>query len=321
MTGKKDSDDATAVVYSNIDAPEYKLFAVEHGAEVEFGTAGADANAHWRRANIPSANKYVGGAAGGSIDGTYRGVPGTFTCDTGCPASGAFPERRSDGSIIGVEAAATPIISDSWSFEPADEAATIKVADSDYLAFGYWLSKDKVTGPERFAVWYDGNAAIAPEADLNDIDEKVTYTGVAGGKYVVKSDVPNDATAGYFTATASITADFTAEGTDTTTVATNTGSIKGTISGFADGDSAPLGDLKLTLAGDINNTGGNLTVINDTGITAESGGRKHAGTVGGFEAQFFGEDKTTSIPTGIAGAFNATIEEQAVVAGGFGATK
>ena len=57
------------------------------------------------------------------------------------------------------------------------------------------------------------------------------------------------------------------------------------------------------------------------GVKAESGGRKHVESVGGWEAEFFGKDETTNVPTGVAGAFNATIAEQAVVVGGFGATK
>ena len=45
------------------------------------------------------------------------------------------------------------------------------------------------------------------------------------------------------------------------------------------------------------------------------------GAVGSWEAEFFGSEKNTNIPTGVAGAFNATVGGQAVVVGGFGADK
>ena len=290
-----------------------------------FGDAGADANAEWAKSKIPAANKYIGGAAGGSIQGSYRGVEGTFTCKMeGCPPSDEFPERRINGTVIATEETVPAILGSMWSFKPTDEAAMVKVADSDHLSFGYWLSKNTDGDPVGFGVWYEGKAPVATSGEIDTLDDKVTYTGAAAGKYVVKSDVPNAAHAGYFTASATLTADFT----DEAHAADEPGTVKGTISSFKDGDSAPLGDLKLLLAGNLTYPTGATTLIvaNETGVKAESGGRKHVDSdgddsVGGWEAQFFGKDPTTNVPTGVVGAFNATIEEQAVVVGGFGATK
>ena len=325
LTGKKAGNNATGIVYSNIEAPKDKLFAVQYEKVVPFGTAGltdegTGANAHWGRSKIPPANKYTGGVSGGSIQGSYRGVEGAFTCKMeGCPGSDAFPERRSDGTVIATEETDPAILGSMWSFKPTDEAAMVKVADSDHLSFGYWLSKNTAGNPVGFGVWYEGSADVATSGEIDTLDEKVTYTGAAAGKYVVKSDVPNAAHAGYFTASATLTADFTDEAHATD----EPGTVKGTISSFKDGDSAPLGDLKLSLSGNLayDTTANTLNVENLTGVKAESGGRKHVDSVGGWEAQFFGKDKTTNIPTGVAGAFNATIAEQAVVVGGFGATK
>ena len=312
-----------AMVYSNIEAPDSKLFALEYnGAVADFGEAGATANAMWAKSNIPTSYKYVGGSTGGSIDGSFRDIPGTFTCAAPgtCPTSTgltSFPERRRDGSIVGTEAndTNTPAVAgDTWTFKPDDKEATIDDPDKDYLSFGYWLS-----GTTGFGVWYDGSKAVANvAADITDIDDTVTYTGVAAGKYVTKSDVPNDAAAGYFTARAVLTADFTLE----EQTVDRAGTIKGTISKFVDEGSStpPLGTLVLTLMGDMVYADEMLTVVNDTGVTGASGGQSH-GMLGGWEAEFFGEDAPTSIPTGVAGAFNATIEEQAVVVGGFAATK
>ena len=88
-----------------------------------------------------------------------------------------------------------------------------------------------------------------------------------------------------------------------------------------------MGDLKLSLQGILGYDEDNdtLSVVTADAATniieAESGGQKH-GKVGGlWEAQLFGKEKNTNLPTGVAGAFNAHIANHAVVVGGFGATK
>ena len=123
----------------------------------------------------------------------------------------------------------TAAIAGTWKFEPADENAMVKVQDSDHLSFGYWLSKTPAKVPVGFGVWYAGSKAVAADMDIQELDEKVTYTGAAAGKYVIQSDVPNFAHAGYFTASAELEADFTAE-------AGTYGMVEGTISGFKDGE-------------------------------------------------------------------------------------
>ena len=320
LTGRKDGNKATGLTYSDIAAPKDKLFAVQYGtdgADREFGSTAADTNPEFARSNIPAANEWVGGTAGGSIDGSYRGVEGTFTCSATCPASNMFPERRTGGTVVGTEST-DAAISGTWTFEPADENAMVKVQDSDHLSFGYWLSKNSAGDPVGFGVWYAGSKDVAAEMDIQELDEKVTYTGAAAGKYVIQSDVPNLAHAGYFTASAELEADFTAE-------AGTVGMVEGTISGFKDGEYTPLGDLELTLKAELSyDTTDNNLLVDGTAatslVTAASGGLKH-GTVGEWEAQFFGDEKPTNVPTGVAGAFNATIDTQAVVVGGFGATK
>ena len=316
---------STGMVYSNIEAPKYKLFAVVYGKQAAVATA-----TNWKKANIPAANPYIGGTDQGSIAGTYDSAAGTFTCDGGtdgaCPPNAGFPERRRDGTVID----STDLIG-TWTFKPTEEAAMVKVPDVDFLTYGFWLSKTTADGPVGFGVWYDGSAkTIASIMEINELDEKVTYTGSAAGKYVTKDEVLNTAQAGYFTADAVLTADFTDDDSTDNDIADT---LKGTISGFKDGDSAPLGDLKLTLSGELSydEDVSTLTVdVPDAGelagddatntITAQTGAIKH-GKVGNWEAQLFGKDKTTNIPTGVAGAFDAEIPNQGVVVGGFGATK
>lgn len=372
LTEKRGGDKTVGMAYSNIEDPKDELFAVVYGGRKTGVTVAEDSTAtppitadgaasmttaNWKKVRIPIANAYGGGTTGGSVAGTYDGAAGTFTCTgTECPTvtgATAFPARKSNGAI-----ATRP--TGVWSFTATDKGATVKAADSDYLTFGYWLSKDDTGTPQLFRVWYNGHgskSATASAAALLALDEKVTYTGAAAGKYVTKNDIANTASAGYFTADAELTAEFRDSVSDvesaavgdvsididgTSTAGTVAGTLKGTISGFKDGDSAPLGDLKLSLSGQLwnNDAAGMLTVRTDiydhdgdTGqtdatpdqrsntVSGTSGGAK-ANVQGAWEAQMFGTQKNTNLPTGVAGAFSANIGNgQAAVSGGFGATK
>ena len=261
------------------------------------------------------------------------------------PGDDVIPARRTDGSIIGDSLPGAGL----WSFEATDEAATVKKLDTDYLAFGYWLAKNPNGTPVGFSVYYGGaEVAVAAAADVLTLDEKVTYNGAAAGKYVIKDDLDNTARPGYFTAAAEFSADLrnaitgiedtTVGNTQIDTVAgTVAGMLTGTISDFKDGDDAPVGDLSLKLSGVLWHNGTNLIVRTDkyfdhdntdatplrgtNGILGKASGAA-ANVAGWWEAELYGSEKNTNIPTSVAGAFGANIGNgQAVVVGGFGATK
>ena len=216
----------------------------------------------------------------------------------------------------------------------------MKVVDNDHLSFGYWLSKSSAGLPTAFGVWHSGGGSksdVAAETALETLDEAVTYKGAAGGKYVVKDGIVNTAMAGYFTATAELTADFRASQIPETAGTDNVAKLSGSISDF---DADALGDLALSLSGyltyddttdeerlhvrnDAHNDDDDDTLtpaVNSNTVKAKSGGASH-GTVGSWGGQFYGSEKNTNIPTGVAGAFIATVGGQAVVVGGFGADK
>ena len=320
-TGPPNTDEkGTGFVYSNIEAPEHKLFAVTHGANPTLTSeTPADQAAAWKLSRIAPDAAY----GGGTVAGTYDGVPGTFTCTASpgntCPTN--LPPRRGNGTIVDPASTVLNPTGTTWKFKPTDEAAMVAVQDDSYLYFGYWLSKSK-TAPEDFAVWYGASntkRAVASDPEITALDEKVEYTGNAAGKYVIRDDVENTAEAGYFTAKAVLTADFTA-------LAGEDGRLEGKISGFTAGDSAPLGDLELTLKGPLEYDAETLKLDQDATedaptVTAKAGGSTVSGVTGGWEAELFGTEKNTNLPTSVAGAFDATIPNQAIVVGGFGATK
>ena len=140
-----------------------------------------------------------------------------------------------------------------------------------------------------------------------------------------RDDVPNVAAqAGYFTASGR-SSRLTLRRRRALQTAPVTIKLAGTISGFArTGDSAPLGDLELTLSGDTlslrprhshvgsghgcqgcrlsRRAAGNKLGKGRVRRSKACTGRSVDGRPGSLE-----QDKTTSIPTGVAGAFNATI--------------
>ena len=376
LKGKRRGNNAEGMAYSNIEAPTDELFAVRYNGQTTdisvlneageaISTEDADVaktNANWKRVKIPAASAYSGASNGGSIAGTYDGVEGTFTCMGTCPPSPKlFPLRTSSGAIIETDDETTQRPVGLWSFKATDKDATVKVTDEDYLSFGYWLSKNSEGTPRMFKVWYGATGAKTPLATvpaLVALNEKVTYTGAAAGKYVVKDVIVNTAHAGYFTADAELTADFRAAATTVPRSGTTAGdatsgtplpgfvaTLSGSISGFKDGDSTPLGDLKLGLSGDLvavadaddgvvtatvpsvaydhDRDAGDDDASDETWgnrVTATSGGVKH-GWSGTWEAEFSGKEKTTNLPTGVTGAFDATVGSGAIVVGGFAATK
>ena len=331
MTGTPD-DKASAHVYSNVAAPKDELFATTYVLQTNGSTELTDDS--WSDARVAPSAPYSGGDTSGAVMGTFDGVEGRFTCTATCPNPTEFPTRRSNGSFI-----TGSVPAGTWEFKPTDKAATVKVVDTDHLSFGYWLSKSSAGLPTDFKVWYGGDgskSAVAAATALGTLDEEVTYKGKAGGKYVVKDDIENTATPGYFTATAELKADFRASQIPTTAGEDNVAKLSGSISDF---DADELGDLTLSLSGylmydtDTNELGvrqdahndhdgddGTTPAVASNTVKAKSGGASH-GTVGAWEAQFFGSEKNTNIPTGVAGAFNATVGGQAVVVGGFGADK
>ena len=208
-----------------------------------------------------------------------------------------------------------------WDFKPTNDEERVLVQDDDYLAFGYWLSKDGDEVPSGFQVWYNGTKGVAADTAYDFLDEKAKYTGVAGGKFVTKDELSGGAVAGYFTADASLEADFTAE----------TETLTGKISGFMDQNGDAIGDeLELTLNkativhanGATDDDPNTATVVANevTTVTAKLGGNPFP-NVGGWEAELFGSERSTNLPSGVAGSFDATVGNRLSVMGAFAAEK
>ena len=250
-----------------------------------------------------------------AIMGTFDGGPGTFECVS---ANNCNIGTDGDGELLTVVG--------TWHFTP-DKGAKVDVPDADYLHYGFWLKKttdeDGVltyNEVETFAVsTIDG---VRDASSVEGVEGSATYNGGATGVYVKNvqnSDGTLDsATAGHFTADASLTAYFGG----TSVAADDEDSITGTINNFA-----LSGEEENAWSVALKGLSGSILDVGTASGTANGGGA--AGT---FNATFHGDttlydhdmDGTTDSinrqPSSVVGEFDANFSNGSV-AGGFGARK
>ena len=193
------------------------------------------------------------------------------------------------------------------------DAPADKVPDSSYAWFGWWLNAPKANTAahkvEAFAGGTGGHRVDAAAA----IEGSASYRGVAAGVYATRTfagGVQTDATAGRFTAVASLSAEF-GDGNAA-------GSIDGTITRFVLDGTTPVG-WRVVLDGDDDVTDGLLGTTEadfGDGLTDTEGGG-----AGRWQGAFYGAGATAAdAPTTVVGTFGAATAA-AGVKGGFGATK
>ena len=265
-----------------------------------------------------------------SFDGTYAGVPGSYSC----AVANCGIYLNPDGEVILGNRTITggnrqPAAVGTWTFSPTSKA--VSVADDDYLIYGAWLKK-----PDS-AVGTGSAAAIAAGSDLYDesasnnangmttLVGKATYSGSAAGFFADRRVDSDGAVSGTFTATAELTADFETGAT--------VGSISGMIKDFTRSDDTAADwvvELKTEAINVADDVGG--FVEGDTAGTAS--GVPWSGEWG---VQFVGgggptpNATPTLHPTGVVGTFGAQRGSPEALAsgdtgfvgviGGFGARK
>ena len=305
------TDDETedVVVYTDIEAPTAKPITTEPAwlaaGHVEISTPNMNIG-HVMPDVVPDPEGPTDvHGAGDTFDGTYRGVPGTYTCLGGdCNV-----DTDEDGEVtVALVGSAT------LQFEPDVLTATYNDPDTDYVYFGWWLNKpDDNTDAHMVETFAGGNNPAMAEATL---EGTATYMGPAAGKYVTKSYTAGDLTdaqVGHFNATATLTANF-----DITAVGDLPGkSIDGSVTGFEqDGES--LGTWKVSLNAAPINTNGSFTAMTDMNF----GGATSLGA-GNWQGQFYGPGATPADdhPSTAAGTFDAVVGDVGYVTGAFGAQK
>ncbi len=252
--------------------------------------------------------------AAAEIMGTYEGAMGVYKCNA---SSACTVTVDGKGMVSAVSN------NDDWIFIPAD-GATVDVADTDYLHYGFWLKR---TTDSDGAVTYNevetfAGSSIDQSSALDRVTGKATYDGGATGVYVRETYKTSDgsvdtATSGHFMADASLTAYFGQTVDDPDTAGVNEAgrippamlnSLSGTIDNFVlSGGEA--NDWSVNLAqGDVNADG------------TASGVANGGGDAGTWGATFHGPTADDTQPHSVVGEFNANFGN-GTVAGAFGARK
>ncbi len=285
-----------------------------------------------------------------SFNGQFYGVPGKYTCPSGCVF---FTDE--DGQLSLTAA------SDDVTFRPTatnndteDEHVVAGInPDPDYISFGYWMRETTTGGEKKYGVKafsggsmaYGGTAATI-SSRIGELDGSATYDGSATGMYTRKeleiedgrAVVGTPVAAGQFSADVSLTAHFgsTAAGTDPINGSDKISvseafSISGTVDNFQDasGDSIDrswavnLGQAKFDATND-----DTVNYLNTFGGTTGSGALQGQWTGGIYGPSYATDDTTTEnidettqgYPTGVAGEFTGHFTNGHVI-GAFGATQ
>ena len=306
----------TMTVYTDIAAPRSVLFSEEHGGGTQVldpqdtthtGVTGAaftgrtagdvQHSPNAKLATTDTTNNLV------RLPGSYMGAVGAYSCT---PAAGVgCITRVTSTGVIFVDADATT----GWMFT-ANDGAMVSVADPSHMTYGWWMRDVKTTSDilDNVAVFYD-----APHPDdlaVGALTGKANYEGGAAGKYAWRDRVADTAHGGHFTASASLSANFGTE------------MLSGSISDFRIGDDGTDPNWTVTLsAATITDAGGVARTGADAANVTWAVGSSKANAAGSWEAQLSnsGASRNDNLPTGVAGAFNTSFNEQGRMIGAFGA--
>ena len=308
------------VLHSDIEAPDRKAFSSVYSFTVDrdtdttamdtYAVLAAD-NGKIASSSFPSgadleksydvydSTGTAAAKAKSQFSGTFDGASGTYRCVAtgGCTVS-TDDEGKFEALTVG-----------EWEFTPA-AGATVAVADSDYMTYGFWLD---TTTKDGAVTSYDivqtfATSSLDRSTGLGSVTGTASYAGGAAGVYVhetKKEDGSLDtATSGRFTADVSLKAYFTGDPLRTD------GTIDGTISDF-DLEGGPANSWSVNVSA----TG----IATDAGFTGNASGM--TGNTGSLSGRFHGAGtETTDAPPVLVGEFNANFVN-GNVAGAFGARK
>ena len=211
-----------------------------------------------------------------TVAGTWRGIPGIFTCADAEGGNGNCFIRNQAGAVT-----SGGIIR----FTPNQDANVIR-AHTSWLSAGTWLTvPDNAEGETAGGAFVHG-ADPFTVANIAALMGDATYTGSAFGRYAEREGEDRDA--GRFTATATLTAAFGD--------ASAPGTVSGALSAFSGGND----DWSVNLDSAAIGTDGRF----DDEVTGHAGGVALDGLWAG---EFFGNGAaTTDQPRSVGGTFNAS---------------
>ncbi len=174
-----------------------------------------------------------------TIDGSYDGVAGVYSCNTGTAGTGTCTVTKASGDGYTLTGTGS-----TWTFKPGNPEDTLApTPDTVYPVYGWWLHEalDGTSYVSAFTSYRgtDGPVNLSPsstpDGDPVNLHGTATYRGGAAGMYALQSATGGTNDAGRFTADAELKATFstTAGGTFTTDI---NHKIEGTIDNFMGSD-------------------------------------------------------------------------------------
>ena len=152
-----------------------------------------------------------------TIRGSYDGVPGTYRCTRDCEL-----EWSATGvTLVGKNEDGSELSGAAHLLFQADDVSAL-LPDPDYQTFGVWMiAQDGPAAAGYVRPIAMANASKFGQSDLRVLKGSATYNGQAAGYYTTRAAGSAEATAGRFTATATVSANFDAAPDTVTTDATN----------------------------------------------------------------------------------------------------
>ena len=329
-----------AMVYANQGEGDTLTFA-KAGYVVATSTSGSDIKDHIQVSNTTNLDRVKGadfthsGKQNHTYDsdnevafyarGTYDGAPGQYRCTGTC--SSTNDGKGSPSALTG-----------TWHFDP-DESAMVHRPDTDYLYFGWWVSKDKDGSPTAASAFHgmrgdvDGGDAGNQVTAGSSLSGTATYEGHAAGKFAMNNPLDGTSNGGHFTADAMLEATF---GPNTGENAVEDSGMTGTIDNFRlnGGSEDPGWSVKLNKA--TWGSGGvftspaddNQTPADESLNTVWSVNDNAAAVSGTWSGQMYDEmpgdapdGDGSNIPTTVTGTFYSEFSSIGRMVGAFGAEK
>ena len=234
--------------------------------------------------------------------GTLGGASGTYRCGGAAATAICTVDFRGGKSYnFGGTGSA-------WSFGPSSATVGVDVLDEAYMYFGWWSRQSVENGSWSFRAFHGGKDSERSTIEA-EVNGTATYSGPAVGYYAIYQPLGTQSGHGEFSATATLTADFDS--------ATNT--LEGRIDRFSGHP-----DWFLILKRQEIATNGVVeasTTDDPEDVTWSIGGIPHDG--GTWEATFFSNldsgKRPNTVPSGVAGNFEAEYSTVGRLIGAFGA--
>ena len=176
----------------------------------------------------------------------------------------------------------------TWRFT-ATAGEDTRVADDDYIVFGWWQNMPTGLPRETQALWAGSDPFES--ANVAGLTGTATYTGGAAGHYEERKEGMNRINRGTFTGAATLTASFSED------------RISGSITAIED-SANPDDDLPMGTRVVLRNTSLSGSEFSGT-VRIDTDADQHA-TTGSWNGQFFGNGMSaTAHPSSVAGDFLA----------------